>query len=464
MSVSSSHGQSLNVPSPNGKLLAGVVQGSRVIVRLVPSLAVHGIYSAVDRVESVAWNATGSLLLGVVLSQGVVHVWSMQDPDWVCRIDAGSEGLNTAYFHPRHPRLMFTVSDFDLRVQLWSFDGLLMCFTNVQALPKPSHDHSLAALIVGTESGSQIIVGDISGPSGFDIVAAPHLNRSFGKCELIATLERGRFVVMESRGSEKCMYLIDTLRGVGMKECQLSPLEGRVCESSGGVLAIGCADESVELFVIRSGLESLGSISIKCPTVTIVNGHPIILRESLGADASVKDRNLFHLGGANTRGLPVAYRELVPDEGPIRSLGRIQIPSTESTSRHPSNLPIGGVCKLRMSMNGEWLAIQTDEKASVVFVIHIPKLMVVSILVHRQPVRDFDWSISEGSVQLGVVSGDPWLHVWRPYLNCVTVPMKDLSMRPHQLQWTKTGQQAILSDNQCVCCVSIEGGVNEHGG
>jgi WD40 repeat protein len=471
MSRSSSHVQTLTAISPKGPYVAGLSQGSRVVVRTVPSMAVHALYEAVDRVDEIKWSPAGNLLLAVVGSQGVVHVWSVDDLEWNARIDSGNAGLKTAFFHPIYSNCMFTVSDFGMRLRLWSLDDGRMIHTygNVPVGPVLSPNGKRIAMIDCLSAKSNLIVytGERNNdePNMVPVALSQIELENARVSDLWWTADSMSVILRCSADSRQSLRLIDAFTGKPKRDAPVSIVDGRVIEGTRGLIALGCADESVKFFSTESGLDYLGCISLRESKITIVSGLPVVYKETLGGDASISEKNLFMLGGSVSSKHPVEYREIVPVEVIGTSAGTIDLPTSSSTNLGDGS-PRVGVCRMRVSHDSQWLAVQTDEKACVIFVIQLAKLRLVCALVHRQPVREFRWNPNCSGVdsEMCVATGDSWVHVWRPFLSSHTIQMNDASLRPISVDWIVGLDYLIADDGAEVLCIPVEASVSKIGG
>ncbi|KAJ8320294.1 hypothetical protein KUTeg_001881 [Tegillarca granosa] len=65
------------------------------------------------------WSADSQFILCGLFKRGIVQVWSLEQPDWNCKIDEGSAGLCSVCWGP-DGRHILTTADFYLRVTVWS--------------------------------------------------------------------------------------------------------------------------------------------------------------------------------------------------------------------------------------------------------------------------------------------------------------------------------------------------------
>uniref|UniRef100_A0AAY4CVU8 WD repeat containing, antisense to TP73 n=1 Tax=Denticeps clupeoides TaxID=299321 RepID=A0AAY4CVU8_9TELE len=104
--------------SPDGKYLATCVQ-YRLVVRDVNTLQILHLYTCLDQVLHMEWSSDSLFILCAMYKRGLVQVWSLEQPDWHCKIDEGSIGLVSSRWSP-DGRHVLNTTEFHLRVTVWS--------------------------------------------------------------------------------------------------------------------------------------------------------------------------------------------------------------------------------------------------------------------------------------------------------------------------------------------------------
>ena len=110
--------QSLSKFSPDGQYIVSCVS-YKVIVRSTESLQILRLYTCMDAVQHVEWSSDSGFVLCAMYKRGICQVWSIDQPDWTCKIDEGSAGLIHAQWSP-DGRHVLTTADFNLRITVWS--------------------------------------------------------------------------------------------------------------------------------------------------------------------------------------------------------------------------------------------------------------------------------------------------------------------------------------------------------
>ena len=469
--ISHVHTQTGNVLAPNDRpFVAGISQAIRVVVRTVPNLAVHAVFTAVDKIDRIEWSPNGSLVMAVIATQGIVQIWSIDDPDWNCRIDTGLTGLKNAHFHPISSAHVLVYSEFGLRVDIWNIVTEAKCHVKDvnENVPLVVSHSGRYALLLGRQS---IHVIDLSPPEDDELSSAILHSVSLKGTKEIAGLawtSQDDGIIAYESPLTPTLYVF-SLDG---SRCHTTHLYGDTASSHGvqlgvrsvtqtrSIFFVGCYDDSVRIFSTKkASLNLLAVLELGDPIVNVVDDYPIVLRESLGGNATLRERNMYHLGGGDVGNHPVEYIEV------SRDLSSVQLPSVENMNplSHVQGKkttvigpPRGGISALRVSPDGAWLAVQSDKNSAVVFLIEIARLRVMCILVHRQPVRHFVWNPSgvASRNQLAITTGEARLFIWTPTMDNSTVNLADSTFKLLKIDWTRGGDSIILADRDKVCSLS----------
>ncbi|XP_031235541.1 WD repeat-containing protein WRAP73 isoform X4 [Mastomys coucha] len=116
--------------SPDGKYLASCVQ-YRLVVRDVTTLQILQLYTCVDQIQHIEWSADSLFILCAMYRRGLVQVWSLEQPEWHCKIDEGSAGLVASCWSPDGRHILNT-TEFHLRITVWS-----LCTKSVSYIKYP---------------------------------------------------------------------------------------------------------------------------------------------------------------------------------------------------------------------------------------------------------------------------------------------------------------------------------------
>ncbi|VDP39323.1 unnamed protein product [Schistosoma curassoni] len=117
---------SLAVLSSNGIYIASASQ-HKVFIRITNTLQIFQIYSCVDIVQNILWSADSLFILIILKHRGIVQIFSLENPDWTCKVDEGSAGLLNAIWSP-DSRHFLTTTDFYLRITVWSISEVSVSY------------------------------------------------------------------------------------------------------------------------------------------------------------------------------------------------------------------------------------------------------------------------------------------------------------------------------------------------
>eukprot|EP00878_Enallax_costatus_P030883 GHUV01033690.1.p1 GENE.GHUV01033690.1~~GHUV01033690.1.p1 ORF type:complete len:164 (+),score=28.66 GHUV01033690.1:263-754(+) len=118
--------------SPDGRYIAAAVE-YRLVIREVDSLKVVQIYSCLDKISRIEWSASGKYIVCGLYARGIVQVWSVDDPEWTCKIDEGPAGIKYVTWAP-DGLSMLLIADFCVRMTVWSLVDRKCTY-----LPGPKH-------------------------------------------------------------------------------------------------------------------------------------------------------------------------------------------------------------------------------------------------------------------------------------------------------------------------------------
>lgn len=125
--------------SPNGDMMT-ICKSSKLIIVETLSYQTLQEWSFPDTISQVQWSPDSSLLLVALKKSGLVYAKSVFTADWNCRIDESTGGLTGIKWAP-DSRQVITVSDFQLRLTVWSLVDMSAAYIRN---PKYSGDRGLA--------------------------------------------------------------------------------------------------------------------------------------------------------------------------------------------------------------------------------------------------------------------------------------------------------------------------------
>lgn len=234
--------------SPNNKLFC-LIKGLEIHFYETKNLSFVRKFGFNDQIGSIEWSFDSNLILILFPKSGMCEVKSLDNPDWMCKIDEGVAGLAHARWSPDSRRIL-TICDFNLRLTIWS---LIDKSTNFINYPKYcdkgiafTSNNYFMALAERKECKDFIglyYVSDWTLVSHFTVDSTDLQDILFSKDdgEIIVydTALECKFYVYSPTGNLIASYQAYDI-GLGIKNCVFSP--------NGHYLAVGYYDQSVRLF------------------------------------------------------------------------------------------------------------------------------------------------------------------------------------------------------------------------
>ncbi|XP_071431995.1 WD repeat-containing protein WRAP73 isoform X1 [Pithys albifrons albifrons] len=430
--------------SPDGKCLASCVQ-HRLVVRDVSSLQVLQIYTCLDQIQFIEWSSDSLFILCAMYKRGIVQVWSLEQPDWHCKIDEGSAGLVASCWSPDGRHILNT-TEFHLRITVWS-----LCTKSVSYIKYPKACQQGVAF---TKDGHYVAVAerrdckdfisifvcsnwqllrhfDTETQDLFGIEWAPNgcVLAAWDSCleyKLLLYSLDGRLL------SSYCAYEWP----LGIKSVAWSP--------SSQFLAIGSFDEKVRI---------LNHVTWKMITefehpATIASKKTIVYKEVEKSPSVETERLSLSPTRALTSSAFSTQSKYEISQVPI-SLQYIK-PVADRAN------PKMGVGMLAFSADNCFLATKNDNIPNTVWIWDIRKLKLLVVLEQLCTIQCFQWDPRRP--RLALCTGNSRVYLWSP-AGCVAVQVPgEGDFQIVSLSWHSSGDSMVLlsKDNFCVCYLERE--------
>ncbi|KAI1892555.1 hypothetical protein AGOR_G00134790 [Albula goreensis] len=444
------HSNQLCRVSPDGKYLATCVQ-YRLVVRDVNTLQILHLYTCLDQISQMEWSSDSLFILCAMYKRGLVQVWSLEQPDWHCKIDEGSAGLVCSRWSPDGRHILNT-TEFHLRVTVWS-----LCTKSVSYIKYPkacqkgvdfSRDGRYMALAERRDCKDYISVFVCE-----DWQLLRHFETETQDLCGVEWSPNGCVLAIWDTCLEY-KVLLYSLDGrllstysayewsLGVKSITWSP--------SSQFLAIGSYDEKVRI---------LNHITWKKITefehpASISNSKAVVYKEVekrpvLGSD-DLSIRQQLTMGSAlfSTQSkyeicqLPVQVHVVKPD--PDRANPKI------------------GISSMAFSPDNRYLATKNDNMPNCVWVWDMQKLRLLAVLEQVAAVRCFLWDPRRP--RLALCTGNAKIYLWSP-AGCVSVQVPvEGNFQVLSLSWHGSGDSLILLGKEQLCLCYIETEMEVSGG
>ncbi|XP_004474669.1 WD repeat-containing protein WRAP73 [Dasypus novemcinctus] len=424
--------------SPDGKYLASCVQ-YRLVVRDVNTLQILQLYTCLDQIQHIEWSADSLFILCAMFRRGLVQVWSLEQPEWHCKIDEGSAGLVASCWSPDGRHILNT-TEFHLRITVWS-----LCTKSVSYIKYPKACQQGVAF---TRDGRYVALAerrDCRDCVSIFVCSDWQLLRHFDTdTQDLAGIEwapNGCVLAVWDTCLEY-KILLYSLDGrllssytayewsLGIKSVAWSP--------SSQFLAIGSYDGKVR---ILNHVTWTVITEFEHPA-TVNNPKIIVYKEAEKSQKLGPGRLPRPLAPAETK------YEIASGPVPLQTLK----PVADRAN------PKIGVGLLAFSPDNYFLATRNDNVPNAVWVWDVQKLRLFVVLEQLSPVRAFQWDPQQP--RLAICTGGGKVYLWSP-VGCVSVQVPaEGDFQVLSLCWHLSGDSIILlsKDHFCLCYLETEEG------
>ena len=425
------HSSGLVAWSPDSTLLAVAVQ-HRLVIRDPRSMQILHVYTCLDAINDVKWSSDSAYVLATLYKRSTVQVWSIEKPEWTCRITEGLAGLVAARWAP-DGRSVLTTADFALHVTIWSLtDGSAVCIKN----PKD------AAFGRGAGTRGKNHGLDFS-PDGLHLALAHRVDcrdtigiYSTTNWARVTEFATGTVDLADLSwspdGSVICVvdtelnYSIGIFSPDGKRLGRFSAYENALGVKSiawsptGKMLAIGSYDENGRILTHISWTP----IAELIHTASVSPEHAHVYCEVIVKGTGVDVETAYELADAQAR-----------------------VKSVNPDSSKPN--PQIGVGSISWSCDGAFIATKNDNMPHAVWIWSSKNLSLYAVLIHRNVVRSFSWC-PRGRPSLAICTGINKVFFWAPQgASWVDIPSDDFDVRG--MRWSPKGDTILFLQSQQVC-------------
>lgn len=447
--------------SPDGKLLATAAM-YRLMLRDVDTLQIVQIFSCMDRIDRIEWSCDSKYVLCGIYARGIAQVWSVEQPDWHCKIDEGPLGLAHVRWAPDGRHVLAT-SEFRLRITVWSLLDRSVFFLRFPKFAKSalsfSADGEHMALahrrdgrdyvqVLACDGWSVIKRFDVSTKDLADLRYAP---RGHTICVMDSILEP-QVLLYRDDGQLLAIHSMapTPAAGLGPKGFAWSP--------AADLLVICGFDECAS--VLHHGTWSrVGQLqhheTLRAASAPDAVAYIQVARTATGrvvTDTSAQESESDAVDGGEVhlrRGHELIYTaQKLP----------LSLPSVKPM---PENLnPHMGVGIAEWSACGRFLATRNDAMPRAVFIWDGSTLGLHSVMLQANPVRGVAWHPTRQA--LAVCTGISAVFLWSPH-GCQTAPLpQDRAFRVTGVAWNAAGDAMVLLDKEFFCVCFVRLGVEPH--
>ena len=363
-------------------------------------------------------------------------MWSLEQPEWKCKIDGGVAGLTYCWWSP-DSRHLLTMADFELHITLWSLVDKSVSLIKYPKLRNNSIDFSpdgrfmaLAetrdckdhvsifdchkwSLIHTFEVDTKDLEGVKWSPNGSMLCV-------WDSCEFYNILVYG----VDGRClTSYCPYKDRWEFGLGIKSVYWSP--------SGQFLAIGSYDEKLRILN-----------SLTWSTVAELS-HCSILEDRTVVCYVETDQRRVTGESSLSKVLYPSQSKYEVRETPLQLMVHHPDPSKPD--------PKLGVGRLAFSSDGRYVATRNDNIPHAVWIWDVKSLKLSVVLVNLSPISDFQWDPIQQ--RLAICSNSGKLYLWSPGGCVIANVPSDPTLNVSRLSWDSNGKRVMLIEavHYCWC-------------
>ncbi|KAL8198506.1 UNVERIFIED_CONTAM: WD repeat-containing protein wrap73 [Gekko kuhli] len=460
--------------SPDGKCLASGVQ-YRLVVRSTETLQILQLFTCLDQIQYIEWSSDSLFILCAMYKRGVVQVWSLEQPDWHCKIDEGSAGLVASCWSPDGRHILNTTefhgkSDFVERVgdgkdckkkQLVRLRGQLQCQLRItvwslctKSVSYIKYPKACQQGIAFTKDGRYMALAerrDCKDYISLFVCSDWQLLRHFDtETQDVAGIEWAPngcvLAVWDTCLEYKILLysldgrLLSTYRAyewsLGVKSVSWSP--------SSQFLAIGSYDERVR---ILNHVTWKKIAEFEHP-VTVASPRIVVYKETEKSPAVEMDKLLFPPSKSAASSLFSTKSKYEIAQLPV-SLHHVK-PAVDRAN------PRIGVGMLAFSSDNCFLATRNDNIPNTVWIWDMQKMKLFVVLEQLCAVQLFQWDPCRS--RLAICTANSRVYLWSS-AGCVSVqiPMEG-DFQVVSLCWHSSGDSMALisKENFCMCYLEKE--------
>lgn len=442
--------------SPNGCFIAAVVD-HRLTIRDIQSLEIRHLFTCRDKIDQIEWSCDSQYVLCAIYSRALVQVWSVEQPEWTCRITEGVAGLTYARWSS-DGRHILTTADFNLHMTIWSLVNRSQHYIRNPKFGKEgvvfSHDSKYMAALIRSDCKDYIEVyfcetWERVKSFQLETVDAVGIEWTYDNVSIVVrdTVLHYLFLVYSLDG--RLLSRFNAYQhALGIRNTLWSPC--------GQFFAVASYDSCVRIFnhVTWKVLseydhnetpDAEGLVAFE--EVTVENTETQDPRQ-LFEQFSSSETNSIGVSGAISKNTTIdgtSRQQYVIVDAPYR------IPQIKFDPTSPN--PKIGVNIMGWSADSRFLATREDSKPNTVWIWETRKLQPFSLITHKMSVRAFKWNPVH--CRLAICTGNSRVYLWSPD-GASWVDISSARFSVKGLRWSPNGDCLILLGKEKFCCCYFE--------
>lgn len=431
--------------SPNARFLAVAVD-YRLVIRDVHTLKVVQLFSCLDKITYIEWALDSEYILCGLYKRPMIQAWSLEQPEWTCKIDEGPAGISYARWSP-DSRHILTTSEFQLRLTVWS-----LLNTACVHLQWPKHgskgvsftkDGKFAAICTRRDCKDYVNLlschtWEIMGVFAVDTLDLADIQWAPDDSAIVIWDSILEYKVLIYSPDGRCLSKYQAYEsGLGIKSVSWSP-----CSQ---FLAVGSYDQMIRVlnhltWKVFAEFTHLSNVRGPCAAAVFKEvDEPLQLGMS---ELSLNDEFIQrNADNAAETCIQVRYDVL---EVPVT------LPSQKPPADKPN--PKQGIGLMLWSSDSQYICTRNDSMPTVLWVWDVQHLELAAILIQKDPIRAAAWD--PACPRLLLSTGSSNLYMWTPSgAYCINVPFPHFSVL--DLKWNSDGSCLLLKDKESFCCAAV---------
>ncbi|XP_026577859.1 WD repeat-containing protein WRAP73 [Pseudonaja textilis] len=430
--------------SPDGKYVASGVQ-YRLVIRDVSTLQILQLFTCLDQIQHIEWSSDSLFIFCAMYKRGIVQVWSLEQPEWHCKIDEGSAGLVASSWSPDGRHILNT-TEFHLRITVWS-----LCTKSVSYIKYPkacqqglafTKDGRYLALVERRDCKDYVslfVCSDWQLLRHFEIDTqdAAGIDWAPNGCVLAVWDSCLEYKVLLFSLDGRLLSTYSAYEwSLGVKSLTWSP--------SSQFLAIGSYDGKVRIL----NHVTWAKIAEFDHPVNVADPKTVVYKEVEKTPAVDLEKLTFPPSKRMANALFSRKTKYEVVQAPV-PLHHVKPPTDRANPRI-------GVATLAFSSDNSFLATKNDNLPNTVWIWDVQKMKLYGVLEHLGPVQDFHWDPKQP--RLALCTGNTKVYLWSA-AGCasVQIPMEG-DFKVTSLCWHPSEDSLVLlsKDNFCLCYLERE--------
>ncbi|CAF1173852.1 unnamed protein product [Rotaria magnacalcarata] len=452
--------------SPDGQYLASANQ-YRLVIRASTTLEIINVFACIDVIHIIEWSPDSHFILAGLLKRSAIQVFSLDNPEWKCKIDEGSAGLCQVHWTP-DSRHILTTAQFHLRITVWSLTSKNVSYIKYPKKLSPSsytfHLLKPYMALVERRNDSTDHISIFNYASNWSMVT--HFQ--------VSELEDLQGIQWSPSDDVLCLWencyeyklVFYTLNGqllnmykpenehfsLGVRCARWSP--------TGQVMVVGDYEENITIFSYLT-YKKIREPFRHPQRLSSTNGYTILKEEECDMNNDKSDETSQSKPYSSS-----AYSSSLLSDHESKSCveskyiiynGTLKIaPIKPNLDRANPRL---GISSIEFSSSGRYMSTINDTMPNLLFIFDFkPKFHLAFVLIQLQPIRCVKWEPKRD--RLTLCTHNNRLYIWSSEgASCINLPSESSKHNIDEIKWNNhnsiSGVALIGQNSMCLGFVDL---------